>query len=140
MRPSVVICGSYHLDLAGLKRLFRELDATGCRIISPISVNFTDNSEPVVRAAYENDFNVDELERFHLRALSSADLVFLHAPGGHVGISASYELGFASALNKPVFSMQNLSDEMLATRVKTVTSVFSALEFSQHRPASSASV
>lgn len=126
MRPRVVLCGSLHRDPAGLKRLFRECEATGCRVLSPISLDF-DNAD-FVKATGESDLSAAEIERFHLRAIRDADFVLLHVPGGHVGTSASYELGFAAALSKPVFALQAPSDEMLAGRVQTIGSVFEALE------------
>lgn len=128
MRPSVVICGSYHQDSDGLQRLFRELEITGCRILSPISVAFKDTSTEIVRADHEDNFNIDELERFHLRALASADFVMLHVPSGHVGLSGAFELGYANALNKPVYSLCAPTDAMLATRVLGVSSVFEILD------------
>jgi nucleoside 2-deoxyribosyltransferase len=128
MKPKVVLCGSYHRRPDFLRRIFRELETTGCRVLSPISLDFTDHSQPVVRTGTEYDLSINDLERFHLRALRDADFVWLHAPEGHVGISAAYELGYASALNKPVFSFISPADEMLATRVLVVRSVFEALE------------
>jgi hypothetical protein len=128
--PQVVLCGSYHRRPDGLRRIFRELEATGCRILSPLSIDFTDTALAVVRTSSELDFTIDELERFHLRAMHDADFIWLHAPDGHVGISGAYELGYASALGKPVFSNVVPTDEMMATRVHVVTSVFEALELS----------
>lgn len=124
----VVICGSYHTDSEGLKRIFRELESHGCRILSPISLDFTSTSEAVVKTAHEDELSIDELEKFHLRALRDADIVWLHTPSGHVGVSGSFELGFATALNIPVFSTEGPRDEMLQTRVTVVDSVFSALD------------
>lgn len=128
MRPSAVICGSFHRDHTGLKRLWRELEITGCRILSPISIKFADASAEIVRAEHEADLTIDELERFHLRALASADFVVIHAPAGEVGLSGAMEIGYAGALDKPVFCLEKPTDEMLATRVRIVSSVFEALE------------
>lgn len=128
MRPKVVICGSFHRDPTGLARAYRELEATGCRILSPLSVNFTDASVPVVRTRHENDFSIQELEKFHLRAINESDLVWLHAPEGYVGLSASFEIGYAVAIGKPVFSSFVLTDEMLHSQITIVASVFESLE------------
>ena len=128
MRSKVVICGSFHRDLSGLQRLFKELEATGCRILSPISLDFTNLSDPVVVTNSECGLSVEELEKFHLRAMRDSDLIWLHAPAGHIGISASYELGYANALGKPVFSFNVPEDEMLQTRVIPAVSVFDGLE------------
>lgn len=127
MHPRVVICGSYHRNPAGLRRLFRELEATGCRILSPLSLDF-DASKAVVRADSEADFTVEELEKYHLRAIREADFIMLHAPEGYVGLSAAFELGYAAASGKPVFCKQPPTDDMLASQVRQVGSVFESLE------------
>ncbi len=128
MRPRVVISGTYHRDPTGLKRLFRELEVTGCRVLSPIALDFEDITKPVVSTKNEFDLGIRELELFHLRAMREADFIWLHDPAGHIGLSTAYELGFASALCKPVYCYQNPVDEMLRSRVKLAGSVFEALE------------
>ncbi len=128
MKPRVVLCGSYHRDPATLRRLFRELEATGCRVLSPISTNFASLHTGVVTTSSEQDLSANEIERFHLRALREADFIMLHAPEGYVGTSCAYELGYASALHKPVYCFAELQDEMLATRVNRAASVFEIIE------------
>lgn len=126
MRPKVVLCGSFHRVPERLKRLFRELEATGCRILSPVSLDF--DTAAFARTASESELTDTEIEKFHLRAIRDADFVILHAPDGQVGISASYEMGFAQALGKPVFGLEAPADEVLATRVQVVSSVFEILD------------
>ena len=128
MHTKVVICGTYHKDPAGLRRIFRELEATGCRILSPIAIDFHNIHDEIVITSKETDLTIDELEKFHIRAMRDADFIWLHDPEGHIGVSASYELGYANASNIPVFCFNNPKDEMLATRVHVVHSVFQALE------------
>ncbi len=127
MRPRVVLCGSFHRKPEELHRLFRELEATGCRVLSPISLDF-DYHKPFVQAHAESSLSYAEIEKFHLRAICDADFIMLHVPDGYVGTSASYELGFANALGKPVFALKQVNNEMLATRVQIVTSVFEVLD------------
>ena len=124
-----VICGSYHRDGEGLASVFREIESHGVRILSPISIDFVDRMEPVVRTEHEGTLSIYELEKFHLRGMRDADFVWLHCPGGHIGLSASYEIGFAHALDIPVFSSELPQDEMLASQVRVVASVFHALEW-----------
>jgi nucleoside 2-deoxyribosyltransferase len=128
MLTNTVICGSYHRDPAGLRRLFRELHTTSCRVLSPLSVDFEDVAAPIVRTGSEQAFAISELEKFHLRAIREADAVWLHIPEGHIGISTAYELGFAAALGKPLFALHQPADEMLASQVNVVGSVFEALD------------
>jgi nucleoside 2-deoxyribosyltransferase len=126
VRPRVVLCGSYHQAPEQLQRLFRELEATGCRVLSPVTVNF--NAADFQTTPAEADLTPCEIERFHLRTIRDTDFVMLHAPAGYIGLSAAYELGFASALGKPVFALTEPTDTMLMTRVRVVSSVFEALE------------
>ena len=132
MRPKAVLCGSYHRAPERLKRLFRELEATGCRVLSPITLAF--DGSPFVRTAKEEDLSANALELFHLRAIRDSDFVLLHAPEGYVGISAAYELGYAAALRVPCFCFETPSDEMLASQLTRVTSVFEILERLQLMP------
>lgn len=111
-----------------MARIFRELESHSCRILSPISLEFTDSTEAAVKTAAEQMLSVGELESFHLRAIHDADFIWLHVPLGHVGISGSYELGYAGALGKPVFCKEKPYDAMLQTRVTVVSSVFEVLE------------
>lgn len=127
-QPKVVICGSFRKDPEGLARLFRELETNGCRILSPLTLDFTDSTSEFVTAQNDASYSIHELERYHLRAIREADFVMLHAPEGYVGISASFELGYANALAIPVFSKLELADHMLQTQVKSCGSVFEILE------------
>lgn len=126
--PKVVICGSFHKDPSGLARLFRELETNGCRVLSPLTLDFTDQVTEFVTAHNDESFSVKELERFHLRAIHEADFIAVHAPDGYIGTSASFELGYAVALNKPIFSKSAVSDPMLRTQLKNADSVFEILE------------
>ncbi len=127
-RPKAVICGSFRKDPPGLGRMFRELEATGCRVLSPLSIDFADDQSEFVTSAEDDGYSVYELERLHLRAIREADFIMLHSPAGYVGTSASFEIGFAKALGKPVFCNEELSDPMLQTQVKQAASIFEVLE------------
>lgn len=127
-RPKAVLCGSYHRSPEVLRQLFRELEATGCRVLAPLNLDFTEPNSATVKATSEMGLSSYELELFFLRAIREADFVLLHAPDGHVGVSGAYELGFAEALGIPRFCLEIPRDEMLATRVQPVTSVFNILE------------
>jgi hypothetical protein len=73
-------------------------------------------------------FTLSELERFHLRAITETDFVWLYAPDGYVGLSGAFEIGYATAVGRPVFCHQRLQDDMLDAQVHHVGSVFEALE------------
>ncbi len=127
-QPKVVICGSFRKDPVGIARLFRELETNGCRILSPLTLDFTNTSSEFVTAQNDASYSIKELERFHLRTIKEADFVMMHAPEGYIGTSASFELGYATALGIPVYSKNFPTDEMLQTQLKVASSVFEILE------------
>lgn len=127
-RPKVVICGSFRRDTVGLTRLFRELETNGCRELSPLTLDFTDTESEFVTAKHDEGFSITELERFHLRAIREADFVMVYAPEGYIGTSASFELGYATALSIPVFSKTLPSDTMLQTQLSVTGSVFEIVD------------
>jgi nucleoside 2-deoxyribosyltransferase len=128
VRPRVVLCGSFHRQPEVLRRLFHELETTGCRVLSPLTLDFTNPTAVFVTTANDAELSPADIERFHLRAIRDADFVLLHAPDGYVGLSAAYELGFASALGKPAFTFHTPTDDTLAARVQTASSVFQILD------------
>lgn len=48
---------------------------------------------------------VPGLVRAHLERIRQADIVFIFNPTGYVGVNTTLELGFANALNKPIYAM-----------------------------------
>lgn len=127
LKQKAVICGSFHRDPIGLHKLFLELETNGLRVLSPIDINFENPAAKFVKTKAETNYSTKELEGFHLRAIRDADFVWLHAPEGYVGLSASFELGFAYALGKPVISKQIPQDELLSAVVEIRPSVFESL-------------
>jgi NTP pyrophosphatase (non-canonical NTP hydrolase) len=64
----------------------------------------------------------EEIEDRHLAAITQADFVWLHAPEGYVGPSASLEIGHARALGIPVFTSEPPFDETIRSYVRVVDS------------------
>ena len=117
----VVLCGSYRRERAGLEASFRILNEEFA-VLSPASIDFVDPSAEFVRLADELNRSVFDIESNHLRAIGEADFVWLHAPDGYVGASATLELGHAQALGIPVFSAERPTNETIAAFVQVVKS------------------
>lgn len=124
----VVICGSFHRRPHELNDIIDELNQTKCQILSPFTISFDSLETSFVRSKNDEGFSNIELERFHLRALKQADFIWLYAPDGYVGTSATFELGFAHALQKQIYSLTVPTEEYIQSIVHTVPSVFSALK------------
>jgi NTP pyrophosphatase (non-canonical NTP hydrolase) len=117
--PRVVLCGSFRRDPAGLRAAFDALSAS-FELTAPRAIDFVDASATFVRLEDEVGAPAAEIEQRHLDAIASADFVWLHAPEGYVGTSASLEIGHAKALGVPVFTDTAPQDEVLASMVHLV--------------------
>lgn len=122
-----VLCGTFKRDINNLHKSYEELLTTGCQVLSPHSLDFVTESDGFKKTKHEERRSYEELERHHLFSIAEADMVWLHAPNGYIGLSAAMELGFAIASNTPVYSRNQIHDPSLAPFVKNVPSVFEAL-------------
>src|SRR4051794_3675187 len=112
-----VISGSFRRNGAQLASDREALLDAGCVVLSPLDVAFVLEDNGFVKAAHEVDRTAAEIEADHLRAIEEADFVWLHAPEGYVGPSASMEIGFARALGVPIYARYLPSDVALRSLV-----------------------
>lgn len=121
-----VLSGSFRTDFRrSLRQAYDELLTNGCQILSPLQIDL--DEKVFARGAAENKLGDKEIEKHHLAAIAAADFLWICAPDGYIGLSTSFEIGFAFAKNVPVFSSDQLNDANLANFVTKTTSVYQAL-------------
>lgn len=134
----VVICGSFRRDPHRLRAEYDELKASGCRVLSPEDLNFADEQDGFVYLEHELGQPPTEIERGHLDAIPSADMVWLHAPDGYLGASGAFEIGAAHAAGVPVYSSMPMVDVGLRDFIQVVPSPHDAVvrrrTMVMHRP------
>lgn len=116
---SVVLCGSFRHDPESLSTTYAQL-RKDFHVLSPLAVDFVDSSVEFVRLPAEADDSERDIESRHLEAMTHADFIWLHAPGGYVGTSAAMELGHANALGIPVFASTSPSDSVMASFIHPI--------------------
>jgi hypothetical protein len=47
----------------------------------------------------------------HFEMIRKADVCFVYNPGGYVGVSVTLEMGFAAALGRPIYALENVSGD-----------------------------
>ena len=124
----VVLSGSFHHDIIGLRKSFDELVSAGCNVLSPSSVDVESEQDGFVFMRGDGVKSVPQIVKRHLSAIEMAQFIWLHAPEGYVGLSAAMEIGFASACGVPVFTSSELTDATLTQLVIRVPSVLYAVE------------
>jgi NTP pyrophosphatase (non-canonical NTP hydrolase) len=117
---SVVVSGSFRRDIEGLKMVVERFRDLGCHVLSPVSVDVQREIGGFVFMRGEEGQAPEVLERRHLDAIEQADFVWLHAPGGYVGLSGSLEIGYAAAVGTPVYTDIDLGEPTLQPMVKRV--------------------
>jgi NTP pyrophosphatase (non-canonical NTP hydrolase) len=119
----VVLTGSYRRDIEGLRRIHEELSDLGCTVLSPTEINPAHELDGFVYMKGEETELPQQIELRHLDAIQRSTFVWLHAPDGYVGVSASLEVGFAHAQGIPVYSTTSPSESSLQAFVHKVDSV-----------------
>lgn len=109
-------------------RAYRQLALGGCQILSPHRIDFPLRQADFMMDAEESRLTPGEVERHHLMCIRQSDFVWLHAKDGYIGPGAAFEIGYAKALQVPIFSDAIPTEVVFATYVRTVASVFEVLE------------
>lgn len=104
-----VVCGSFRKGASLLRADYAEL-SNAYEVLSPVGLDFVDDTAEFVRLPAEVGKPADEIEQQHINAISEADFVWLHAPDGYIGASAMFELGYARALGLPIFSREPVQE------------------------------
>jgi hypothetical protein len=103
-QPRAVLCGSYRRGIPSLVRAYEKLSAAGIRVFSPSGIDFVADMDGPVLNQDEAGIPPEAIERLRLNCIRAADLVWLHAPDGYVGLSGALEIGFANAAGVPVYA------------------------------------
>ncbi len=125
---TAVLCGSFRHDVDGLRSDFESLLKMGCRVLSPLTLDWTAERDGFVFSAEEEGEDPGTIEQRHLAAMRQAHFVWLHSPAGYVGRSAAMELGYAHALGLPIFTRTLPEDITLTGLVRRTSEVKLAID------------
>lgn len=131
----MTIVGMLRKDREAFAKVYHAIDMQ-CDILAPASIDFVDYEDGSARAESELEKGILDIESNFLDAIAKSDFVWLFAPAGYVGTSASFELGFARSLGIPVFTDVLPEDAMLREMVTMVKSVKHVPDFSVVPPIS----
>ena len=120
-QPRAVLCGSYRRGLPSLLRAYEKLSAAGVRVLSPSGFDFVAEIDGFVLNQDEVEVPSVVTDRLRLNWIRTADLVWLHAPDGYVGLGAASEIGFANAAGVPVYADEMPSEITLRSLVTVST-------------------
>jgi len=124
----VVLSGSYRKDFEKLKATYEEMLDLGCHVLSPSNVTAVRETDGFVFMKGEESQSPDMIEGRHLDAIQKANFVWLHAPEGYIGPTASLGICFARAIGVPVFAKEPVKDAVIRSFVEVISSPAAAVE------------
>jgi hypothetical protein len=128
---TAVVSGSFHRHLAAITDAVWNLHESGVKVLSPADPRIVDWIGDFLFVASDRVRSVRLVQDRHLESIVAADFVWLVAPDGYVGQSASMEIGFAVANDVPIYCLGCPSDLTLRQYVRQVGSLPEAIQFSR---------
>jgi NTP pyrophosphatase (non-canonical NTP hydrolase)/nucleoside 2-deoxyribosyltransferase len=105
----VTVSGSFRRHWDAVTRAIHAFEALGVEVVSPKSTEREREEDEFVYLKGEKG-SAEEIERNHLHAIASSDALYVASPDGSVGPSTALEIGYALALNVPIWSTNPLRD------------------------------
>jgi len=110
---SVVICGSTRF-VSEIREFAQKLKELGVLVYEPNLYSGYDKvSEP------DKKFLAMGLTHDHFRKMKMADVVYVYNKDGYVGVSTNMEIGFAVAIDKPIYVLEEKDEEIFRKNLFT---------------------
>jgi hypothetical protein len=120
---TVTVSGSFHRHLAAIYTAVGEFRAVGVTVLSPSDPRIVDHLGEFLFVASDRVRSIRLVQDRHLQCIGASSFLWLVAPDGYVGPSASMEIGYAIAARTPIVSDATPADATLSRYVKVVPSI-----------------
>src|SRR6266851_8728516 len=121
------VSGSFRRAMRQVQEAVYALTDMGVVVLSPADPRVVDQLDAFLFVASDRLRSVRLVQQRHLFAISESDFLWLVAPDGYVGTSATMEVGYAVACGVPVLSTSVPMDVTLREFVTVVPDMKSAL-------------
>lgn len=111
---TVVVLGSFRKHLGEIMEAVRAFEANGFRVLSPRQGKARNPGAEFVLLEEDGEAGPREVADRVMAEIDRADLVYFVCPGGYMGASAAFELGYCVARGKAVFVSERPADVLLA--------------------------
>lgn len=125
---TVTICGTFNLGLPAVAEAVEFFSSSGVTVLSPADPTPVEVLDGFLYVKSDQHRNPALVESRHLQAIAASRFIWLVAPDGYVGLAGAMEIGFATAIGVPVFSIDRVIDPNVAPYVKRVPSARAAFE------------
>ena len=133
-QTTAAVCGSFRRGLTQVQDAVRELTDLGVKVLSPSDPTVVDAFGDFLYVASDRLRNIRVVQNRHFLAVETADLVWLAAPDGYVGLSAAMEIGAAFTAGKTVYTDAAPNDLSVRQYVTVVADVAEAVRRARRGP------
>jgi len=99
----VTISGSFNRNISEIIESVYEFNDRGAEVLSPRDPRIVDSVGDFLFVASDSHRSIKLVQDRHFASIVNSDFLWLVAPNGYVGQSASMELGFAVAYGVPIY-------------------------------------
>lgn len=101
---TVTVSGSFHRHMNAIYTAVGELTEAGVKVLSPSDPRVVDHLGEFLFVASDRLRSIRLVQDRHFFSIKASSFLWLVTPDGYVGQSASMEIGFATAIEVPIFS------------------------------------
>lgn len=124
-----LIVGSFRKHYEPITEVIRSFHANGIEVLSPKEAKILNPDDEFVIFNYDpSHLSEKELEDLVLDKMHRSHFVYLVNPGGYVGLSAAFEIGYCAAHGIDVYAMAP-SNELCMKYVKAIKSPEEMISF-----------
>ena len=106
----VAISGSFHRHFAAITDARKRFENLGVTVLSPTGWTVLNPGAEFPLLAGDDSRDPEVLEKRHLDAIAIAMALYVVNPNSYLGTSAAFEIGWAAALRKPIFTQVPLRE------------------------------
>ena len=128
---TATVSGSFHRHLTEICTAVGELREVGVSVLSPSDPRVVDHLDEFLFVASDRVRSIRLVQDRHLQCIGASTFLWLVAPDGYLGSSASMEIGYAIARNRPIFCANAPSDATLKQYVRVVPGIHAAIQEAQ---------
>jgi len=115
------ISGSFRKHLKEITQVIEEFEKYEVKVLSPAHTSPKNPGDEFVLFDGETTEDPKELEELHLKGIKNSDFLYVVNPGGYIGNSATMEIGYALALNIPIYALEEPEEFILKLFVKKLS-------------------
>ena len=124
---TATVSGSFRRHMSAIAEAVQALTDHGVRVLSPADPRIVDQQTEFWYVASDVVRSIRLLQDRHLDSIRCSNFLWLVAPDGYVGRSASMEIGYAAGAGVPIFATSAPQDLTLKQYVSVVRNLNEAL-------------